>query len=130
MINQMLDKIHKNFKRIDINFITDEQMLKLNNEFLNHNTFTDILTFSYNEVEPYSSEIYISFERAYENSIEFNEKFENEILRLISHGLLHSIGYKDKTDSQKNRMRKAEKDLLKSVNKVKFIKKFEIEKVK
>lgn len=126
IILQILSKIGKMFDKITITFLNDKELLELNQKFLQHDTLTDILTFTYNKTEPISTEILISFERAFENSKKYKEKFEDEILRLIAHGLLHSIGYEDKTKSQKLKMRKAENDLLNSIDKSEFIKKFVI----
>lgn len=126
IVFQMLNKIGKNFDAIELTFLNDKKLLELNQKFLQHDTLTDILTFTYNKTEPISTEILISYERAFENAKKYNEKFEDEILRLIAHGLLHSIGYEDKTKSQKNKMRQAENDLLNSINKSEFIKKFVI----
>ncbi|MCX8063489.1 MAG: rRNA maturation RNase YbeY [Anaerolineales bacterium] len=123
IINQLIEKIEKSFGSIEICFLSDNQLHELNKKHLNHDTLTDILTFTYNNTEPYSLEILISYERAYENSKKFKVPYQSEIIRLIAHGLLHSIGYNDKTKAQKLKMRKAENDLLKSVNKLDFIKK-------
>lgn len=125
-ILQILSQIGKMFDKIAITFLNDKELLELNQKFLQHDTLTDILTFAYNKTEPISTEILISYERAFENSKKYKEKFEDEILRLIAHGLLHSIGYDDKTKSQKLKMRKAENDLLNSIDKSEFIKKFVI----
>jgi len=128
MILQMIQNLEKEFGFVEVSFLTDEELFELNKKHLNHQTFTDILTFTYNQEEPISTEILISYERAFENSRKFKTTFEQEILRLISHGLLHSLGYKDKTKNQKLKMRKEENDLLKSIKTSEFIKKFEMEK--
>jgi rRNA maturation RNase YbeY len=97
MILQMIQSLEKEFGFVELSFLTDDELFELNMKHLNHQTFTDILTFTYNQEEPVSTEILISYERAFENSRKFKTTFEQEILRLISHGLLHSLGYKDKT---------------------------------
>lgn len=127
VINQMLGRIEKQFEKIEISFVTDRDLLELNKKYLNHDSFTDILTFPYDSGNSLVTEILISYERAYENSLKYRCTFEEEILRLIAHGILHSIGLKDKTKSQKLKMRKAENDLLNSISEVKFIKKFSME---
>jgi len=127
VINQMLGRIEKQFEKIEISFLTDRDLLELNKKYLNHDSFTDILTFPYDSGNSLVAEILISYERAYENSLKYRCTFEEEILRLIAHGILHSIGFKDKTKSQKLKMRKAENDLLNSISEVKFIKKFSME---
>lgn len=118
----MIAKLAKNFEKVIIIFLTDEQLLEYNKKYLNHNYYTDILTFVYNEKEPFIVEIYISYERALENSKKFKSSVENEILRLIAHGFLHTVGYSDLTKAQKKKMRKAENDLLTNINKINFIK--------
>ncbi len=125
----MLKKIGKDFSSIELSFLRDDELFEINKKFLNHETYTDIITFTYEFNNALMTEILISYERAFENSKKYNCTFEDEILRLIAHGLLHSIGFEDKTKSQKLKMRKAENDLLKSINKSEFIKKFETEKL-
>ena len=78
-------------KRLSINFIKEGEMLDLNRKHLNHDEHTDILTFCYNDQLIIESEIFISFERARENAKNYSETVENEVLRLISHGLLHIL---------------------------------------
>ena len=95
-------------KRLDINFIKEDEMLNLNQRHLNHDNHTDILTFSYNDRHTIESEIFISFERACQNAKTYSETAENEILRLISHGLLHIFGMKDTTKELKALMVKEE----------------------
>jgi len=86
------------------NFVSKEEMLVLNQKHLNHDTHTDIITFSYTCAPVISAEIYISTEQCRENACLNNITAENELLRLISHGFLHAIGYNDKTDAEKNQM--------------------------
>lgn len=95
--------------RIDYIFCSDKYLLGLNEKFLNHNYYTDILTFSLNAPdEPVSSEIYISLDRVKENSEKFKVSVQEELLRVIIHGALHLCGFADKTISQKQKMRKLE----------------------
>ena len=100
-------------KRLTINFIKEEEMLDLNRKHLNHDEHTDILTFSYRDQLNIESEIFISFERARENAKNYAETVENEILRLISHGLLHVFGMKDSTKAMKVAMTKQENIFIK-----------------
>ena len=99
-------------KRLDINFITEDKMLTLNRKHLNHNEYTDILTFNYNEHQAIESEIFICFDRACENSKTYSETIENEVLRLISHGLLHIFGMRDNTKALRDAMTKEEDVLI------------------
>ncbi|NPV10388.1 MAG: rRNA maturation RNase YbeY [Ignavibacteria bacterium] len=125
VINQVLNLVSNKFEQVAINFVNDEQLLEMNKRHLNHNYYTDILTFKFSD-DPISTEIYISFERAFENSKKYNSTFEDEILRLISHGILHSIGLNDYSRSEKIKMRKAENHILNSIEKLQFIKKFKV----
>lgn len=94
------------FKSVSYIFCTDEYLLKLNKEFLNHNTLTDILTFTLSGVSmPIVSEIYISTERVKENSLLNEVSFLNELYRVMIHGILHLCGYSDDNPKDKEEMR-------------------------
>tara|TARA_B100001057_G_scaffold433877_1_gene463072 strand:+ start:729 stop:1175 length:447 start_codon:yes stop_codon:yes gene_type:complete len=115
----LLDWIHdcvhekgSKIKRIDINFITEHKMLDLNKKHLKHDNHTDILTFSYNDHLTIESEIFICFERALENAKKWSVTTEDEILRLISHGLLHLLGMRDNTQKLKEMMTKEEDNFI------------------
>jgi len=100
---------------IDLNYIfcDDEYLRGINEQFLNHNTYTDIVTFNYNpSVKEIEGEIYISIDRVTENATTFASDFETELHRVIIHGVLHLIGYKDKAKSEKALMRKKEDSYL------------------
>lgn len=88
-------------------FCNDDFLLKLNQEFLNHDTLTDIITFDNSVGRTIHGEIYISTQRVIENSQEYGVSTENELARVVVHGVLHLCGFKDKTeeDSQKMRVR-------------------------
>lgn len=94
----------------DINYIfcDDEYLLKINLEYLNHDTLTDIITFDYVENGVLSGDIYISIERVRENAVIFSVPFEQELLRVLAHGVLHLCGYKDKTNKDSVLMRQKE----------------------
>ena len=93
----------------DINFIfcNDKYLLALNKKFLKHNTLTDIITFQYPS-DKLSAEIFISIQRVKENAKKFEVSFENELQRVMIHGILHLCGYTDKTPAKKKQMRKRE----------------------
>src|SRR4051812_18042535 len=74
-------------------FCNDEELLVLNQQFLNHDTLTDIITFDYSDEEKVSGEIYISIERVKENTKKFKVDFDLELRRVMIHGLLHLLGY-------------------------------------
>ena len=94
----------------EINYIfcDDSYLNKINQEFLNHDTFTDIISFDYTLGKEIGGDIFISIERVLENAEKFNEVFENELHRVMIHGILHFIGYKDKTKKDKTLMRTKE----------------------
>ena len=94
----------------EINYIfcNDSYLNKINQEFLNHDTFTDIISFDYTLGKEIGGDIFISIERVLENAEKFNEVFENELHRVMIHGILHFIGYKDKTKKDKTLMRTKE----------------------
>ena len=109
--NYLSDNIKtKNYFLGDIHyiFVTDQALFEINKEFLNHNYFTDIITFDYNEKKTVNGEIYISLETVYKNSVKYNVSFKIELLRVVVHGILHLIGYDDKTERDKIRMREEE----------------------
>jgi len=86
-------------------FCSDELLRSMNKQYLNHSTYTDILSFDLSEGSKIEGEIYISIPRVLENAKTFNESFDTELKRVIAHGLLHFLGYKDKTAEQKAQMR-------------------------
>jgi rRNA maturation RNase YbeY len=89
-------------------FCSDNYLLKLNQKYLKHNSFTDIITFDYSEQNVISGEIYISVDRIRENAVKFMEDFNRELLRVMAHGVLHLLGYKDKSKNEKEEMRTKE----------------------
>jgi rRNA maturation RNase YbeY len=98
------------FKAGDINiiFCSDEYLLELNNKFLSHDYFTDIITFDNCSGNIISGDLFISIDRVRENSKIYSSGFEEELHRVIIHGILHLLGYKDKTKAQSNLMREKE----------------------
>ena len=108
-------------KRLGVNFITEHKMLDLNKKHMKHDTHTDILTFSYKDHLKIEAEIFICFERALENAKKHSVTIDNEILRLISHGLLHALGVRDNTQNLRELMTKEEDN---------FIKKFHVKHTK
>lgn len=99
-------------KNLNYIFCSDQFLLNLNQKFLSHNTLTDIITFDYSEKSGISGEIYISIERVKENAKKFNSTVEEEILRVMIHGVLHLLGYKDKRPKEIATMRKKEEAYL------------------
>lgn len=89
-------------------FCSDDYLLGINVEFLNHDTFTDIISFDYSLGKQIHGEIFISVDRVAENAETFNTGFENELHRVIIHGVLHYCGYKDKSEADIELMRSKE----------------------
>lgn len=102
------------FKEGEINYIfcDDDYLLKLNKEFLNHNTLTDIISFDYSIGKQIHGDIYISTDRVLENSTKFKVEFIEELRRVMIHGILHYCGYNDKLESDKIQMREKENHYL------------------
>ena len=100
----------ENHKEDAINYIfcEDNYLLELNIKHLNHNTLTDIITFSYNLGKAVGADIFISIDRISENAEKFGATFQEELHRVMIHGILHLCGYKDKTKDEKALMRKKE----------------------
>lgn len=109
MISQVADKEKVKVDFLNYIFCSDPYLLDLNKKYLAHDYFTDIITFESSEEEGViSGDIFISVDRAKENAKEYKVSLEEEIQRLIIHGLLHLIGYKDGSDEEKLIMRKKE----------------------
>lgn len=98
---------------IDYIFCSDSHLLEMNKKYLQHDTFTDIITFDYSEGENIGGDIFISVDRVKENAETFKTAFEEELLRVMAHGLLHLINYKDKTEADKSQMRNKEDEKIK-----------------
>ena len=88
-------------------FCTDEELLNINRQYLNHDDFTDIITFPY-KYDPIEAEIYISVDRVKENAESFHVPFEEELSRVLVHGILHMCGYNDQSELDKVKMRELE----------------------
>lgn len=98
-------------KKIKLNYIfcSDDYLLEINKQFLNHDTYTDIVTFDLSETEhDLTGEIYVSTDRVRENAGKFGVGYENELHRVIFHGALHLCGFGDKKPADKQEMRRQE----------------------
>jgi probable rRNA maturation factor len=89
-------------------FCSDQYLLQINQEYLNHDTFTDIVTFNYVENNVISGDLFISIDRVKENSVEFKSSFSQELNRVLIHGVLHLIGYNDKSTKEAQEIRAKE----------------------
>lgn len=109
---------NEGFKLGEINyvFVSDAELLELNIKHLNHNTLTDIISFDYTMGKLISGDIYISIDRIKENAKEYMTSFDNELHRVMAHGVLHYCGYKDKVDGDVVVMRTKEEYYLDLIN--------------
>lgn len=100
----------ENSQAAGINFIfcSDQYLKTINQEYLAHNTFTDVITFDYSEESGVQGDIFISIERVRENAEKFQTELDEEIHRVMVHGVLHLLGYTDKSKTSKALMRKKE----------------------
>ncbi|MCL5247285.1 rRNA maturation RNase YbeY [Cellulophaga sp. 20_2_10] len=99
----------------DINYIfcDDAYLLSINQQYLDHDTYTDIITFDYTDGKLIGSDIYISVDRVKENAVDFKVDFSQELLRVMAHGILHLCGYKDKSTEEAALMRSKEEEKIK-----------------
>jgi probable rRNA maturation factor len=105
----LFKKEKKKLAELQYIFVSDDKLLEINRQFLQHDFYTDIITFPLSEPgQPISGEIYISVDRVRENALEFGISVKKELLRVIFHGALHLCGYKDKTSKDQAMMRKRE----------------------
>jgi rRNA maturation RNase YbeY len=104
----------ENCKEGDINYIfcDDDYLHHLNVEFLNHDTYTDIISFDYTVGKELHGDVFISIDRVKENAENFNQTFEDELRRVMVHGILHYCGYKDKSEEEAKIMRDKENHYL------------------
>jgi rRNA maturation RNase YbeY len=104
----VLDEEDRELGEVSYIFCDDEYLYDINVKYLNHNTLTDIISFDYSLGKVVSGDIYISVDRVRENAEERGLKFADELNRIMVHGLLHYIGYKDKSERDKKAMRAKE----------------------
>lgn len=97
---------------ISVIFVSDEYLLEMNNQYLEHDYFTDIITFDYTEEKNLSGDLFISIDTVLSNSQDFKVPFINELHRVIIHGILHLMGYDDKTPEDKHIMQRMENESL------------------
>ena len=112
---QLIDNEGFVLGNINIIFCSDDYLLSINKAHLNHDFYTDIITFSFNRGKEISGDLFISVDRARENSEINNETYLKETSRLVIHGLLHLCGFNDKTDTQRKTMRSKENQYLKII---------------
>lgn len=119
-LDKLVDTHLEGIKKVNLNYIlcSDEYLLGINVQFLNHNTLTDIITFDLSESEDaLTGEIYVSVERVAENAAKFGVSYADELHRVIFHGALHLCGFKDKKPADVQEMRKQEDKCLSAYKK-------------
>jgi probable rRNA maturation factor len=107
-IKELVEEEGKETGNLSIIFCADEYLHDINRRFLNHDYYTDIVTFDYCERDIISGDIFISIDRVNENAQNFHCSVKEELHRVMFHGILHMIGYNDKTEEEKVRMREKE----------------------
>ena len=112
-INRIISSEGSRIGQLDFIFCDDAYLLKINQDYLEHDTYTDIITFPYSEGEIISGDIFISVERIAENADTYGVELNTELLRVMAHGLLHLLGYGDKSDEDVELMRAKENEKIK-----------------
>lgn len=111
-INKVVESHNCAIQEVNYIFVDDEYQHKLNVEFLNHDTLTDIISFDYSVGNNLQGDIYISVERVADNAKDFKVSFTEEMHRVLIHGILHYCGFKDKSDEEAKLMRSMENEAL------------------
>ena len=111
-VKEIAKRERKNIAIVSFIFCDDEFLLQLNNKFLQHDTYTDIITFDFSVGGSISGDIFISIERVRENAVNFSKPFKEELCRVMCHGILHLAGYSDKKNNEMPAMRAKEDDCL------------------
>jgi probable rRNA maturation factor len=112
-VNAVAKIFKKEVENIQYVFCTDEELLAINKQFLNHDYYTDIITFDYSQAKNVAGDIYISIDRIAENAKKNKVDFSNEFHRVLIHGVLHLCGLKDKSSGESKKMRLNEDKALK-----------------
>jgi probable rRNA maturation factor len=112
-IENVVNSENKVLGEVNYIFCDDDYLLEINKQYLNHDYFTDIISFDYTEGSLISGDIFISIDRVKENANDFKVSFEDELKRVIIHGILHYCGYKDKSLVDEELMRSKEEDKIK-----------------
>ena len=112
-ISSVIVSENKSEGEINYIFCDDDYLVEINQQYLNHDTLTDIISFDYSLGNEIHGDIYISIERVRENAEEFKVSFEEELKRVMIHGVLHYCGYKDKSETDELLMRSKEDEKIK-----------------
>lgn len=111
-IKQVVENAGFRLGSVSYIFCSDEKILEVNKQYLNHDFYTDIITFDYVEKDIINGDIFISTDRVRENAQDFNVAFEEELHRVIIHGILHLLGQQDHSPKEEKQMRKKENEAL------------------
>ncbi len=116
LVRALIQNEEKKFGDISVIFCSDEYLLKINEQYLGHNYYTDIVTFDYVENSVISGDLFVSVDRVAENAEKYGNPFIEELHRVVIHGVLHLVGYKDKTIEEQSLMREKENFYLKNAD--------------
>ena len=111
-IKAVIATYNKRLGEVGYMFVNDEKILEINNEYLQHDYYTDVITFDYNENEVLNGDIVISLDTVRTNAEKFGKTFDDELHRVIIHGILHLCGLHDKAPGEREQMEKAENKAL------------------
>ncbi|MBD3639046.1 MAG: rRNA maturation RNase YbeY [Crocinitomicaceae bacterium] len=112
-ISKVVNEHNMNIGELSFVFCSDEKLLEMNREFLNHDFYTDVITFNYNEEDSLSGDVFISVDRVKDNASLYGNKSEfDELCRVMIHGVLHLLGFNDKTEDEKAAMKSKENECL------------------
>ena len=116
-IKRVAAKYNKEVGDIGYVFCSDEKILEVNNQYLQHDYYTDIITFDYSEDNVISGDLFISLDTVKSNSVEFNTDYNQELYRVIIHGVLHLCGINDKSPQERAFMTACENNALEMLGK-------------
>ncbi len=108
----VVSRFDKQLGDVTLIFCSDDYLLDINRTYLNHDFYTDIITFDYSNLDTISGDLFISVDRVRENAIDLQQQFQDELHRVCVHGILHLIGFKDKSDDESFLMRNQENAML------------------
>ena len=111
-VKQIIESRGKKLGSISYIFCDDEYLLQINKQYLSHDYYTDIITFDYTEGDTVSGDLFISVERVEDNARQMGLPKQEELMRVVIHGVSHLLGLKDKTENEAKQMRKAESECL------------------
>ena len=109
-IQDVITSEGKELGEINYIFCDDEYLLNINKQYLDHDYYTDVISFDYTEANLVSGDVFISIDRVKENAADYDVTFDEELKRVIIHGILHYCGYKDKSDADEALMRIKEEE--------------------